>query len=160
MYVHPPSKTYELSGLGSIGHGWLYTNFRSKLWPSGASPESLSTMVKMVLIAFRCLLTVFITILTARKSPIQEMRPSHHFLPVIIATAMILNQSISRSTHNTQDILSISILRLNQHTTLRIRTQVGPGQPVRHFNAGGHAVNLTMEDLLVTMATIQRVLST
>lgn len=73
---------------------------------------------------------------------------------------MILNQSIFRSTHKTQVILSTSILRLSQHITLRIRAQVRSGQPVRHFNAAGRAVDLIMEDLLVTMATMLRVLLT
>jgi hypothetical protein len=96
----------------------------------------------------------------ARKSPTQGIHPSHRFLPVIIATTMIRNQSISLNIPNTQDIRSTSIRHLNQPTTLHIRTQVGSGQPVRHFNADGRAVNLTMEDLLVTMAIMRKVLLT
>lgn len=109
----------------------------------------------------RCLLTGFITILMARIYPIRGIHHSHRFLPVITAIAMTRNQSISRNSPNTQDIPSTSILRLSQRTTLLTKTQVGSGQPVRHFNADGRAVNLTMEEgLLVTMATIQKVLST
>jgi hypothetical protein len=96
----------------------------------------------------------------ARKSPTRGILRSRRFLPVIIVTTVTHNQSISLNTLKTQDILSTSILRLSQHTTPRIRIQVGPGQPVRRFRADGRAVNLTMEDLLATTATMRRVLLT
>lgn len=120
----------------------------------------LCTAVTTVLTTYRCHLTVFITIPVARKSPIQGIHRSRRFLQVTIVTTMTPNQSISLNTLKTQDILSTSILRLSPHTTLRIRIQVGPGQPVRRFSADGRAVSLTMEDLLVTTATMRRVLLT
>lgn len=120
----------------------------------------LCTAVKTVLTTYRCHLMVFITIPVARKSRILGIHRSRRFLPVTIATTMTHNQSISLNTPKTQVILSTSILRLSQHTTPRIRIQVGCGQLVLHFNAVGRAVSLTIEDLLVTMATTRRVLST
>jgi hypothetical protein len=120
----------------------------------------LYTSVKVVLTTSRCRLMVFITILMARIFPTQGIHPSHRFLPEVITTTMIRNQSLSLNTPNTQDILSISILHLNQPTTLPTRIQVGSGQLVRHFNVDGHAVSLTMEDLLATVATMRKALLT
>ena len=120
----------------------------------------LCTAVTTVLTTYRCHLTVFITIPVARKSPIRGIHRSRRFLPVTIAMTVTHSQSISLNIPQTQDILSTSILRLSQRTTPRIRIQVGPGQPVRRFSEDGRAVNLTMEDLLATTATMRRVLLT